>query len=100
MKQQNNSSEEDLGSFVKTLSPKQKIQALLKHSENPNTYGLVLSTIVEEIATNNDLLNEIGREYKEMMRNALVEKLEECRTMRLEAFQAVLNFHFKKLRLP
>jgi hypothetical protein len=83
--------------FVLALKPKQKIQILLKYSNDTMTYSTILAIIAEEIAKDRDLLNEIGKEYKEMMKKSLVEKFESCRKMRLEAFQAVLNCHFKRL---
>lgn len=83
--------------FVLALKPKQKIQILLKYSDDTKTYSTILAIIAEEISKDRDLLSEIGKEYKEMMKNSLVEKFESCRKMRLEAFQAVLNCHFKRL---
>ncbi len=89
----------DIVSLVKRLNAEGKVKLLIKYVERPDVFYTAIAVIGTEMATDPKLLTEIGIEYKKINKNFVVEQLEECRKNQLAAFQALINFHFRQLKL-
>lgn len=98
MSEEENKLAQDFEALFNRLTNEDKVRLILKYANNPKVfYPIIIPIIGTKIATNPDLLTEVGNEYLKI-RESIIEQTEECYRKQLDFFKTLIDFHQGKLK--
>lgn len=97
MVQKNKKIPNDARALFKRLNAEGKVKLFMKYVDRPDLFYQIVAILGTDIATNAELLNSIGEEYKKI-REELQEQTAECWRKQLDFFQTLIDFHQRSFR--
>jgi hypothetical protein len=98
MEQEENKLTQDFEALFDKLNSEGKVKLILKYVDSPDVfYPIIIPIIGSRLATNPNLLTDVGNEYLKI-RESIVEQTEECYQKQLDFFKNFINFHQGKFK--